>query len=235
LLRLAYDKEQARKTARYDAQQAKATVATVTQRMADAVKRTAERQAADRAKFDETLANDPDAAARIAFDASQRQEMDEVERAAWTDYVTEQTRLAASAIPQFDEVAPNLVQYAVERLGYDEAQVRSVHDARDLVTLYGAMQFDKLVQAGIYSYDGKFTGNAEALGLNVAAAPANAAPAMRQPPVTLSSAAGGSKAGGAKSLKQQADDLLTMSDADFDKLDPSVLDSVLKGLGGSGQ
>jgi hypothetical protein len=57
---------------------------------------------------------------------------------------------------------------------------------------------------------------------------------MRQAPKTLGSAPGAS--GGAKTLKDQAQDLLSMSDADFEKaMAGGLFDQTLRGLTGGQQ
>jgi hypothetical protein len=74
LLRLAFDKEQARKVARHDAKEARTTLTSlrdgVQKRMADL----ASRQATERQQFAQTLQEDPDKAAQIAFERTQERE-----------------------------------------------------------------------------------------------------------------------------------------------------------------
>ena len=233
LLKLAFQKEQARKTARFDAKAARDVV----NGLRDAVqKRAADRaqaQAAEKSQFKTRLAEDPDAAVEEAFDRQQRREREEAEAADWQGYVAAQTQICENVIPRFREVAPQMMQFGVERLGYDPAQVQAAHDSRDMIALYMASQFDRLVQAGIVNFDGSMA-NGGAAPANGGAAPANAG-IPRQAPKTLSTASGGA-GGGSKSLKDQAQDLLAMSDADFDKAVASgAFDAAMRGLSGGRQ
>jgi hypothetical protein len=232
LLRLAFDKEQARKVARHDAKEARSTLTDlrdgVQKRMADL----RERQAKEKANFNQTLAEDPDKAAQIAFERTQQREAEEAEVAEWGNYVRTQTEISRSIIPNFDTVAPEMVKFGVERIGYDLAMVQNAHDARDMMALYMASQFDKLVQAGVVGFDGTIIGMPAATGQQ--AAPAAQQPPMRQAPRTLGSAPGAS--GGAKTLKDTANDLLSMSEKDFEKaMESGLFDQTLRGLAGGQQ
>lgn len=233
LLRLAFDKEQARKVARHDAKEARQTITDlrdgVQKRMADL--RT--KQEREKAQFNQTLAEDPDKAAQIAFERTQEREREEAETEEFGRYVATQTEISRNIIPNFDTVAPDMVKFGVERIGYDLAMVQNAHDARDMVALYMACQFDKLVQAGVVGFDGSIIGMPAAAPAGQAA-PAAAAPPMRQAPKTLGSAPGAS--GGAKTLKDQAQDLLSMNDNDFEKaMESGLFDQTLRGLTGGSQ
>jgi hypothetical protein len=234
LLRLAFQKEQARRSARYDAKEARKVVTDLRDGLQ---KRQADRaalQAAERRQFDETLANDPDKAATMAFERQQQREREEAEAAEWQHYVATQTELCERAIPRFREVAPQMMQFGVSRLGYDEAALANAHDSRDLIALYMASQFDRLVQAGIVDFEGRPTGLLPAAAPAAGQAPAQQAP-LRQPPRTLSSAKGAGGSGG-QTLKDQAADLLAMSDEDFDKaVAAGSFERTVRSLGGGSQ
>lgn len=230
LLKLAFQKEQARKSARFDAKAARDIVTDLRDGLQKRQAARTEQQKQERAAFDETLANDPDKAATMAFDRQQAREREEAEAIEWQGYVAAQTEICRTAIPRFSEVAPEMMQFGVERLGYEPQQVQAAHDSRDMIALYMASRFDRLVQAGIVNFDGSLVNAGQPAP--AAAAPAAAAPIGRQAPLTLS-AAPGTGGGGAKSLKDQAQDLLSMNDADFDKaVEQGAFDATLRSLSG---
>lgn len=229
LLRLAFQKEKGRRAAAYDAKQARETVTQLRdglqQRMADL----RQRQESDAAKFKARLAEDPDAAVTEAFEATQQRERELAEAEAFQSYVAQQTEITRQIIPRFDDVAPEMLQFGIDRIGYDEMGLRNAHDARDMMCLYMASRFDKLVQAGVVDMEGRVLQQA-------APSPVRQPPvATRTPPTTLS-AIPGNGGGGSKSLKDQASDLLNMSEADFEKAAESgLLDLTLRSLAGGGQ
>jgi hypothetical protein len=126
-----------------------------------------------------------------------------------------------------------MVKFGVERIGYDLAMVQNAHDARDMMALYMASQFDKLVQAGVVGFDGTIIGMPAALASQPPLRRLQQPP-MRQAPRTLGSAPGAS--GGAKTLKDTAHDLLSMSEKDFEKaMESGLFDQTLRGLAGGQQ
>lgn len=233
LLKLAFQKEQARKTARFDAKTARDVVTDLRDGLQKRAAARAQAQHTDRAAFDETLANDPDKAATMAFERQQQREREEAEAHDWQGYVTAQTQICETAIPAFKEVAPEMMQFGVEFLGYEPQQVQAAHDSRDMIALYMASRFHRLVQAGVCTFDGALANGGAAPAADAAPAATTPAAPARQAPRTLSAAAGGA-GGGSKSLKDQANDLLAMSDADFDKaVDQGAFDATLRSLSGS--
>lgn len=230
LARLAFDKEKARRVERHSAQQAKGQIQAIQQKMHQAISARQQKQAQERQQFDEALQSDPDKAAKMAFERAQREEMERIQEAEWGSYVTNQSRLAASVIPDFEKNAPTLLQFGIQRMGYDEAQVRAVHDARDLVTLYMAMQFDKMVAAGMVNFDGTAAGQQQQQPGGVMQQQGQQAAARRQSPKTLSMASGGQ--GANKTLKQQAEDILAMDDAQFAAIPEAELEAILRQAGG---
>lgn len=233
LLKLAFQKEKARRSSAYDAKEARAVVTGLRDGIQQRMAGLAAKQDAEKKAFKEKLATDPDAAVEEAFDRQQTRERTEVEEAEFNHYVAQQTEICDQAIPRFREVAPEMMNFGIQRLGYDEGQIRNAHDSRDMIALYMASRFDRLVQAGVVDFEGRVLG--------AGAAPAAAAPAggqgrpARQAPTTLSGAPGNG-GGAAKSLKDQAQDLLNMSDEDFEKAAAGgVLDTTLRSLTGGGQ
>lgn len=234
LLKLAFQKEQARKSARFDAKAARDVVSDLRNGLQ---KRAADRQqtqAKEKADFKAKLAADPDAAVEEAFDRQQQREREAEEAREWEGYVATQTELCRRAIPEFERVAPEMMQFGVERLGYEPLQIQNAHDSRDMIALYMASRFDRLVQAGVVDFNGRLLDPAAAAPADTGADTSGGRPA-RQAPRTLS-AARGNGGGGAQSLKDQAQDLLAMSDADLDKaMESGLFDQTLRGLAGGSQ
>jgi hypothetical protein len=144
LLKLAFQKEQARKSARFDAKQARDIVTDLRDGLQKRAAARTTKQVAERAQFNETLATDPDAAATMAFERQQERERQEAEAADWQGYVAAQTEICNRAIPRFREVAPEMMQFGVEFLGYEPQQVQNAHDSRDMIALYMASRFHRL-------------------------------------------------------------------------------------------
>lgn len=235
LLKLAFQKEQARKAARFDAKEARDVVTGLRDGMQRRLSESQQRREQEKQRFNQTLAEDPDKAAQMAFEAVQTKEAEEEQAREWNTYVASQTEISRNIIPNFDQVGGELMSFGVERMGYDPAQVAAAHDARDIVTLYYASRFDKLVQAGVVDMEGRLVNPAAVQQT----APTNAAPARsvpaRTPPLTMSSAPGNG-GGGSRSLKDQAAELLTMSEADFEKaVESGLFDQTLHGLSGAGR
>jgi hypothetical protein len=157
LLKLAFQKEQARKSARFDAKQARDIVTDLRDGLQKraAARTTASRWPSGRSstrRWPRTRT-----AATMAFERQQERERQEAEAADWQGYVAAQTEICERAIPRFREVAPEMMQFGVERLGYEPLQVQNAHDSRDMIALYMASRFDRLVQAGVVSFDGRWS------------------------------------------------------------------------------
>jgi hypothetical protein len=155
LLKLAFQKEQARKSARFDAKEARDVVTQIRDGMQRRLADSQTRRNQERDRFNQTLAEDPDKAAQMAFEAVQNKEAEEEQAREWQNYVGQQTQITRNVIPNFEAVAPELMSFGVERMGYEPGQVQAAHDARDIITLYFASRFDKLVQAGIVDMEGR--------------------------------------------------------------------------------
>jgi hypothetical protein len=236
LLKLAFQKEQARKSARFDAKEARDVVSQIRDGMQKRLADSQQRRNQEKDRFNQTLAEDPDKAAQMAFEAVQNKEAEEEQAREWQGYVAKQTEITRSIIPNFDTVGPELMSFGVDRIGYEPGQVAAAHDARDIVTLYFASRFDKLVQAGIVDMEGRIlNGGQPTAGAAPVTAPNGQSRAPRTPPLTMSSAPGNG-GGGSKSLKDQAQDILTMSEADFDKaVESGLFDQTLRSLSGGGR
>jgi len=183
--------------------------------------------ASRRAAFDALLKDDPDGAAKQLHDKILQDELSEAERQAEDDEhsarVDAALELAAAAIPDFAKNIQPTLGFGRE-MGYSPQEIAGISDGRDIVTLYLASKFADLVKAGICDVRGQFL---------KAPQPVNEQPVDPRlntpaPPTTLSSEAARS-GGGGQTAEQQLAAMLAMSDEDFAKQDPAVLEALIGG------
>ena len=239
LLRLLHQQNNARveeRTARRDAQQRLEALTERIVRTREAARAKAEEE---RKRFDEELRADPDAATKKLHDRLINEEQEAAERAAWQEFISEQKRLTAEHIPDWNvDTQRDLLRTAVEEFGYAPEEVARASDYRDIVTLDMATRFVRLMKSGVIDRRGNVIGAPMPTG---GPAPtradqsrqtlASAARVAQQAPRTLSDARGTSPVNSAKTLARQAEDLLALSDDEFAKLDPRELNNLLKELG----
>lgn len=239
LLRIAWQQNKARsearrgeRDARTAAQEAQARVSEIAERIRQAREAKAkELQERDR-QFQEDLKADPDAAAIRQHRETLEREARDLQERQWGEFVEAQRSLTREAIPDFDEVQADIVRYAIEERGYSPQEVMRAADHRDILTLDKARRFDALVKAGVI--DGRGTFRAAPTPAAAAADRARTIVGSRTPanaPRSLSDARGVRPKTGARALHDKASELLALNDADFSKLDPKELDSILRELG----
>lgn len=212
MARIAFQQSNARKEARHEASQAEARIRAY--------------QAHERALLEKTLAQDPGAAARFGCARSQQAELERIAEEHEATHLATQIEAARAMVPDLDDRGEELLRFGVTRMGYSEEQLQQVYDARDLKTLYMAMMFDQLMQAGVVDMRGQLLNGAVGTGSRQPLDPRVSIPAA---PRTQSSA-GGRGGGHARSLRQQAQDLLNMSDEDFSNISGAELDDMLRAL-----
>lgn len=227
IARLAF---QQGKRANREAFQARRTGETIQQfqtRLSGAIERAEARRAnlADRSRnFQQKLETDPDGATKEVFQSLAEREAAEIDREEDEARMDSALAFARQAIPDFDRIAPQIMQFA-EGMGYSKAELAGIRDGRDLAMLEIGRRFQGLVNAGI----------CDIMGRPLSAPPAVASTDPRlQPgadPVSTLSSAAARPPGGGKSAQQQAEDLLRLSDEDFDKLDPKQLEELQRALG----
>jgi hypothetical protein len=180
-----------------------------------------------REQFDQQLRDDPDAAARVLRDESDAAALREIDAAEHAARVEAAIGLATQALPDFQERAPAVMAFGGE-MGYSRAELEGISDGRDLVVLSLADMAARLIKGGMMDMKGNLLAAAPQAVADAPTDPRLTAPTPHQ---SLSSAPA-RPANSSKTAAQQADDILGMSDADFDKLPPAELDALLRQLAG---
>ena len=232
LMKLAYQQDRARSQARAEASEATKAIRTMRDGLTSRVEAMKAKQQQEREKFDETLRDDPDAAAKMAFDKAQARELAEAEALEHGRYIEYQTELAASVIPNFNNNAPEMLRFGIEALGFEEGDIRQIDDARELTALYMAMQYSNMMARGLVDMAGNIIGNGQpGVTAQPPVDPRLAAPAA---PRTLSQAPG-STGGGPKGIREQVAEALAMADKDFEALPADQLEKMLREVSGAGR
>lgn len=226
IARLAFQQQQRANAEGFRARQARESVEATQTRVREALERAAQRReqiAQERQTFAQRLQDDPDAATREMHErmlSTEEQALAQEEVRARQDAAV---GLARAAIPDFDRIAPEVHAFGAE-MNYTPEELNGITDGRDLVTLHLASLAGKLMKAGVIDVHGRF--------LKMPTAHEATDPRLNPPAAvtTLSSAPARSNGGG-QSLGDQLMDISKMSDADFDKLDPKVLEDLLRQAG----
>jgi hypothetical protein len=178
--------------------------------------------------FKEKLENDPDAAASELHDRLAQQELERIaaqEAALDRDEANLRFDTAIEVgdkyIPDFRETYPAMVQFAHD-VGYSQEEVNGIDDGRDLIILNLARIAGNLMQTKVIDTTGRLLPQIKAVN-DTPQDPRLTAPA---PIATHTGASGG---GAALTLEQQAAAATTMSDADFEKLSPEMLNKLMGG------
>lgn len=244
LLRIAYQQNAARSEARGQQKESEANLNSLMQRITQTREAKSQEVAARREAFNQELRDDPDAATQRLHDDMLNREEQDAEAAQWNEYVGAQTQMTRNAIHDFDNVAPQLMSFAVEGLGYTPEMVQQAHDHRDILALNMARQFSNIANA----WETDPAGN---LALNEHGQPVPRGGQTQQPVAntqandtlsrientpanpasSLSSARGNPSPSGPKSLQKRAEEMLAMPDAEFGQLDDKELDKLLEKLG----
>lgn len=165
----------------------------------------------ERERFQQRLAEDPDAATRELHERLLTQDEQELEIAEHNTRIDAGIELARQAIPDFDQVAPEIFSFANE-MGYTNEELAELTDGRALSTLYLARVAGNLMKANVINLRGQLLQGPSPVAETVTDPRlANTAPQLR----THSSAAGRTSAG--RTLEQQLEDLLNMNEADFER------------------
>jgi chemotaxis protein histidine kinase CheA len=174
-------------------------------------------------KFRQRVGEDPDAAVSELFEAIVDQKLQEADSEVQAARVEEAIQFADAHIPDFGTNWPGMHKLANE-IGYSDDEVNAIDDGRPLIALYLASHTARLMKAGIMDRYGNI--NLEALP-GFQATPIDPRLAAPDPQKTLG---GGAARGarGAQTVEQQLAEIANMSDEEFNKLDPAVLDALLK-------
>jgi hypothetical protein len=226
LIRLAYQQNQARAQARgklKDANAERAAQQRTFDELAESLRARREERAAQleeqRAAFEDQLIEDPDAAARVLHNRQleeQERRQQEWEMAQLRD---QQTQLAQQAIPNFEEAAPRIIDYAVQRHGFHPQEIQNIADHRHLVILDKARLYDEMMANGGHNPQLR-TENERTLQRA-----ASAKPTARN----IGGARGSNSS--SKSLVARAQEIADMSDEDFDNLSDADFARTMKAIG----
>lgn len=178
------------------------------------------------AEFDEKLKTDPDAASRLLHEQNLAREADEVARSeqalADEEFLARQDEaigFAAKYIPDLPTTYPEIAAFG-QNMGYSAEEVDGISDGRDMVTLYLASLAGKLMQGKVIDIRGNLLPQVK---------PVNEVPVdprlnVPPPPPTHTAPAATTAE---QTPDQVVDGMLGMSDEDFAKLDPNVLNRAM--------
>lgn len=200
--------------------------------LSDRAKRVLERrtkmleQAPDAKKtFRDRLKEDPDAATAELYDRLVDQEISEVDAAADKALFEEAVGFAQTYVPGFEDRWPAMRALGRE-IGFSDDEINGVRDGRDLVVLSLAQVAADLMKGGFIDPTGRPTG--------LIPQPAKEAtdPRLTGPEPIKTIGSGGARAtDGTPSTEQALENLLSMNDAEFAKLDPAELENILRAAG----
>lgn len=220
ILKLAFQQQQrANKSAfesRKTAEQIQAirdnAAAVLAQRKADIENR--------RNQFKTKLNEDPDEAALLLHEQQLTAEERQAEIEAHNAKLDAAIMLASTAIPDFQNNYHNLLSFGAE-MNYTPEELASVADGRDLVVLHLASLAGNLIKSGIMDVRGQM--------LKLPQAVESTDPRLDIPKDALQSLGGaGRKVDDPGSVETQLANLLNLSEADFAKVDPALLENLLK-------
>lgn len=230
LARIALQQSKRANRAEFDTRKLSDNLNSVLERIQQA--RDAKLQAIEkkRTEFEKKVADDPDAALLESRREQLERDENEAVRQAEDDEFNARAdaavALASSAIPEFAKRAPAIRAFGQE-MGFSPEEVAGIVDGRQIVTLYLASIAGNMIKAGLIDTAGKFLNLPEPVTDPSKADGQGRGGGGRRSGFGRTPARG---AGGGKSLEDQAADVLAMSDADFDKLDPEKLDALLREL-----
>lgn len=174
--------------------------------------------------FREKLQSDPDAATAEVHDRLVDQDLAAADAEVDRALVEQAVGFARAYVPDFDNRWDGMKELGTE-LGYTPQEIANIRDGRDIVVLSLAEVAAKLMKGGIIDVRG-----------NLIAMPQPTQeptdPRLKGPDPVQTLGSGGARASdGTPSAEQQLQNMLSMSDADFDKLDPAQLESILRAAG----
>lgn len=174
-----------------------------------------------KARFKEQLETDPDGATTMLFEALVDKQMNEADGEVQRARVEEAIVFADTHIPEFGRNWPGMHELARE-LGYTDDEINAIDDGRPLVTLYLASLAGRLLKSGIMDRFGNLVNVPQ-----VETTPVDPRLAAPDPQRTLGGTGARSTRGSA-TVEQQLNEIANMSEEEFSKLDPAMLDALLK-------
>ena len=213
LARIAFQQSQRANREAYQSRQATQTIEQINQRLVEAQTRKQARltELASRdAAFKAKLENDPDAANLELHERMTAEERNRIELEDHTARVDAGIALASMALPDFAQRAPNIFSFGRE-IGFSDDEINAVTDGREIVVLGLAQMAGNLIKSGLMDLHGNLTNIPEPI--------ANTDPRLQQrTAVNTHSSTTARTTGGGTDVDKQLQNMLTMSDADFDKL-----------------
>lgn len=172
-------------------------------------------------QFRERLTTDPDAATAEMFDQMVDRRVEAADAEAQQARIDQALGFADTYIPDFGKNWPHMHSLANE-LGYADNELDTLDDGRALVMLSLANHSARLMKAGVMDRNG-----------NIVAAPTSALqpvdPRLAAPDPQRTLGTGGARSTkSSQSLEQQLSDMLALSPAEFDKLDPAIFESLMR-------
>lgn len=172
-------------------------------------------------QFREKLASDPDAATAELHDRMVDAEVEAAEAAAKAARLDQAIVFADEHIPEFGKQWPGMQAIAKE-FGYTDAELDNIEDGRALVMLNLANYSARLMKAGIMDRLGNIVNVPQ-----METTPVDPRLAAPDPQKTLGGA-GARSTRGAQTVEQQLAEINNMSDEEFNKLEPGLVEGLLK-------
>jgi hypothetical protein len=173
-----------------------------------------------KAQFKARLSEDPDAATAELFEALLDSKLQEADDSAREARVEEAIHFADEHIPEFGRSWPGMLEIAKE-VGYSEDEINAIDDGRPLVVLYLASLTGRLMKSGIMDRFGNILNAPQPQ-------PVPLDPRLSAPDPQRTLGGGSRGVRGAQTIEQQLAEIASMSDEEFDKLDPATIDALLK-------
>lgn len=218
---LLYQQSKRAGRAEFQGRQTQAQLQQIQTRAREALQRRTTDIQTRRAAFQQKLKDDPDAAALELHEAMLGKELTEAEQEERATRIDTALALAAQAIPDFNRNIVETLNFGQE-MSYSREELGNITDGRDLVTLFLASRFANLVKAGVCDVAGNFLKAPSA----IAEQPTD--PRLNVPPAPATLTGSGRTGGGGATVDDQLAGMMALSDADFDKLDPAALESLLR-------
>ena len=191
---------------------------------AAAARAEAEKTAAERkTQFRERLSSDPDAATADLHDKLVDSEVAAARAAEAQARVDAAIEFGSAHIPEFDKRWPQM-QSTLEEIGFAPEELDGINDGRTLVVAYLATIAANAIKAGLMDRSGTITAPQPQPVAEIVTDPRLKGP----DPVKTLGSTGGRSTKGAASVEQQLADLANMPEDEFNKLDPSIIEGLLK-------
>lgn len=226
LAELAFQQTRRANKAGFEARQSRESLNALNQRVKDAIARRDKLAAEGEQRkqgFREKLTNDPDAATAEIHDALVTRELQDAEAEVEQAAVAEAVGFARAHLHDFDGAWPEMKTLGLE-LGYTAEEISGIRDGRDLVTLGLARYAANAIKSGLMTPTGQIT-----IPRPTPVADQVTDPRLTVPDPIPSIGNGAQRAGDTPpNAIQEMNRLLSMSDADFDKLSEEDLNRLMR-------